>query len=108
MFGYILGSLIGCAFSVTYNITKKKLISFCVDTGFTCFGLVEQDYTLPEEYLNQMGIKTITVKHTDIPVKQIKTIDIKRKNISGKNYETIDIKELRRGVIGVNKIGYIF
>ena len=44
----------------------------------------------------------------DIPVKPIKTIDIKRKNISGKNYETIDIKELRRGVIGVNKIGYIF
>ena len=107
VFGYILGSLIGCAFSVTYNITKKKLISFCADTGFTCFGLVEQDYSLPEEYLNQMGIKTITVKRTDIPVKQIKTFDIKRKNISGKNYETINIRELRRGVIAVNKIGYI-
>ena len=43
-----------------------------------------------------------------MPVKPIKTIDIKRKNINGKSYETIDIKELQRGVIGVNKIGYIF
>ena len=108
VFGYLLGSLIGCAFCVTYNVAKRKLISFCADTGFTCFGLVEQDYTLPEEYLNQMGISTIKVKRNNIATKQIKTIGIKRKNINGKNYETIDIKELRRGVIGVNKIGYVF
>jgi hypothetical protein len=38
--------LIGTSFCVIYNIGKKKLISFCVDTGFTCFGLVEQNYEL--------------------------------------------------------------
>lgn len=51
--------------AVVYNIGKKKLISLCVEAGFTCFGLVEQDYELPEEIL-------------------------------------------RRGIIGVNKIGYVF
>ena len=37
--GFAIGSLLGCSVAVVYNIGKKKLISFCVDTGFTCFGL---------------------------------------------------------------------
>ena len=56
--GYLLGSLIGTSFCVLYNIGKKKLISFCVDTGFTCFGLVEQNYELPEEVMNELGVET--------------------------------------------------
>ena len=31
--GYLIGSLIGTAFSVVYQIGKKKLISFCVDSS---------------------------------------------------------------------------
>ncbi len=105
--GYLLGSLIGAAFCVVYNIGKKKLISFCVDSGFTCFGLVEQNYELPDEVLNELGIETVT-----IPRIKIEKIDIPRVNISymqipTTEYETIDIQFLRRGVIGVNKIGYV-
>jgi len=105
--GYLLGSLIGTSFCVIYNIGKKKLISFCMDTGFTCFGLVEQNYELPDEVLHELGVKTIS-----IPWTQIERIDIPRTqtsntNISKSEYETIDITVLRRGVIGVNKIGYV-
>ena len=105
--GYLIGSFIGCAFSVVYNIGKKKLISFCVDSGFTCFGLVEQDYQLPDEVLNDIGIDTIKVPRTEI-----KRTEVKRSNvvptIGRVEYETVDITMLRRGVIGVNKIGYVF
>lgn len=106
--GYMLGSLVGTAFCVIYNVGKKKLISFCVDTGFTCFGLVEQNYELPEEVLNEIGIDTIPIPRT-----QIDTVDIQRTQVVGtgiekSDYETIDITVLRRGVIGVNKIGYVF
>lgn len=31
-------------------------MSFCIDTGFTMFGLVKQDYTLPEDVLEYIGI----------------------------------------------------
>lgn len=58
---YAIGSLLGCTFAVVYNIGKKKLISFCVDTGFTCFGLVEQNYELPEEVLKELGIDTVKI-----------------------------------------------
>ena len=47
--GYILGSLIGTAFCAVYKIGKKIFLSICVDTGFTCFGLVDQDYSMPVE-----------------------------------------------------------
>lgn len=105
--GYILGSLVGCAFSVAYNYGKRKLISFCVDTGFTCFGLVEQDYTLPQEILEEMGIDIIPVSRTNITRSEIQTTTVQT-SVGRTNYETIDIRLVRRGVIGINKIGYVY
>lgn len=105
--GYLLGSLIGTSLCVVYNIGKKKLISFCVDTGFTCFGLVEQNYELPDEILNELGIETAPIlrtqiKRTTLPKKE-KTVTA----IDRTEYETINITVLRRGIIGVNRVGYI-
>lgn len=105
--GYLLGSLVGTSFCVIYNVGKQKLISFCVDTGFTCFSLVEQNYELPEDVLRDMRVETIPIPRT-----QVERVDIPRTQIAGfgietAEYETIDITVLRRGVIGVNKIGYV-
>ena len=105
--GYLLGSLIGTSFCVIYNIGKKKLISFCVDTGFTCFGLVEQNYELPEDVLHEMGVETIEIPRTRIETTEIPRVAIGASEIRRADYETIDITVLRRGVIGVNKIGYV-
>lgn len=105
--GYLLGSLIGTSFCVIYNIGKKKLISFCVDTGFTCFGLVEQNYELPDEVLHELGVETIPIPRTKIERIDIPRVQTPAANISWSEYETIDITVLRRGVIGVNKIGYV-
>ncbi len=105
--GYAIGSLLGCSLAVVYNVGKSKFISFCVDSGFTCFGLVEQNYELPENVLNELGIETAAVSKT-----QIESIDIPKtqgiaSNVCKAEYETIDITVLRRGIIGVNKIGYM-
>ena len=104
--GYLLGSLIGSALAVVYNIGKREFISLCADTGFTCFGLVEQNYEIPEELIKEMGIDIVPVPRTKVP-----RIDIMRANVAisveRMHYETIDITVLRRGVIGVNRIGYV-
>ena len=106
--GYLLGSLVGTSFCVVYNIGKKKLISFCVDTGFTCFGLVEQNYEIPEDVLHEMGVETVTIPRTSIETTEIQRTAIGASQITRADYETIDITVLRRGVIGVNKVGYVF
>ena len=85
----------------------NKLISLCVDTGCTCFGLVEQDYVLPKELLDSLKVETIT-----IPTAQLQCLDIPRANIPlidipRVEYETIDFVMIKRGLIDVNKVGYI-
>ncbi len=103
---YAIGSLLGCSIAVLYNIGKKKFISFCVDTGFTCFGLVEQNYELPDEVLKKMGVSTIPISRANVKKTGINTVSVSD-SVNRADYETIDIAVLRRGVIGVNKIGYI-
>ena len=105
--GYLLGSLIGTSFCVMYNIGKKKMISFCVDTGFSCFGLVEQNYELPEEVLHEMGVETIPIPRTEVERIDIPRTQIRGTGVETSEYETIKITVLRRGVIGVNKVGYV-
>lgn len=106
--GYVMGSLLGCSVAVVYNIGKRKLISFCVDSGFTCFGLVEQDYSIPEEVLNKMGIDTIPVPRTKVQTADIQRTEVSATNVDRTRYETIDFTVLKRGIIGVNRIGYVF
>ena len=103
---YAIGSLLGCPFAAVYNIGKRKLISFCVDTGFTCFGLVEQDYELPEEVLAEMGIHTIPVPRTQVLRTEIASTQVEAQ-VNRTGYETIDITILKRGIIGVNRVGYV-
>ena len=105
--GYLLGSLIGTAFSVLYNIGKNKFISFCVDTGFTCFGLVDQNYELPEEMLKELGVDTIPIPRANVDTIDIPRINVATATIERIQYETVGFTMVKRGVIGVNKVGYV-
>ena len=107
--GYLLGSLIGSSFSVFFELGKKNLISLCVDTGFTCFGLVEQDYSLPEYVIDKLGIETIEINHTDIERIEIPHISVEKVQFEHiePNYETIGFVNVGRGIIGVNRVGYV-
>ena len=104
--GYLIGSLVGTAFAVVYNLGKKKFISFCVDTGFTCFGLVDQNYELPEEVLRDMGVDLTPITKATVSRTEISNTTISTK-IGQTNYETIKIHLVRRGIIGINKVGYV-
>lgn len=53
MIGSVVGSVTA---SLAISLSKKAVISFCVDSGYTLFGLVKQDYVLPVEYLRNMGM----------------------------------------------------
>lgn len=50
--GFMLGSFVGSVVgSFAYNVGHNVFMSFCVDTGFTMFGLVDQNYELPDEVM---------------------------------------------------------
>jgi len=105
--GYMIGSFVGSVIGVfVYKGVYSCVLSYCVDSGCTFFGLVGQDYTLPLDVLKKLGIKVVEAKKV-VP-KQITIKRIEPRKIVPKLIEPqrVSITVLRRGVIGVNCIGY--
>ena len=106
--GYLIGSFIGSVVgSFTYNIGQKAIVAFCVDSGFTMFGLVEQDYKLPKEVLEKIGIETFDYETFEADSFEPDTFEPETFSVDSFEPDTLDITFLRRGVIGVSKVGYI-
>lgn len=107
-FGFMIGSFIGSVIgSFAYNYSSKAILSFCVDSGFTMFGLVEQDYTLPESVLKEIGIEVFEYDQFEYTKFHHDEFQYSPFELEQFKYDTIDITFLRRGVIGVSKIGYV-
>lgn len=96
--GFMIGSFVGSvAGAFVYNVSYNAVLSFCVDTGFTMFGLVEQDYALPQDVLEELGIDTFEFDTFEPDTFEFDTFEP----------DTFDVIFLRRGVIGVTKVGYV-
>lgn len=106
--GYMIGSFVGSIIgSFTYNVGHKAIVSFCVDSGFTMFGLVEQDYTLPKEVIEQMGIETFDYETLHYDTFEPESFSFDSFETDTFEPDTLDVTFLRRGVIGVSKVGYV-
>ena len=106
--GYMVGSFVGSVLGTIVAEGKNALImALCANTGITLFGIVDQDYTLSEEMIKELGLnvvelKTIELKRNEVKYNQVKTVELKRNEV-----HNIEIFTLRRGVIGVRKLGYV-
>jgi hypothetical protein len=108
MLGYALGSFIGAALGgIVFEAKERMLMSLCVEKGYTFFGLVGQDYTLPRAVLDRIGIKVFETKHYETKRYETKTFHTKRYGIKRYEVKRIDFIVLKRGVIEVRKVGYV-
>lgn len=107
-FGCLIGSFIGSMFgSSMYASGKKVFLSLCIDSGYTFFGLVEQDYTLPKSVIKEIGLDVFEYDEFENDKFVPCTFEFEEAESHKLIPETIDLTFLRRGVIGVSKIGYI-
>lgn len=104
MIGSFVGSMIG---SFAYNVGYNTVLSFCVDTGFTMFGLVDQDYELPDEVLKEVGFEVFEFDKFQFDEFQPDEFSFEQFSIDEFKPSELSISVLRRGVIGVSQIGYI-
>ena len=106
--GYMIGSFVGSiAGSVIYSSIYNPVLSFCVESGFTLFGLVDQDYELPEEVVKEIGIEIFEYEKFEYESFEHEKFDYERFDYEQLNYDKIKTIFLRRGVIGVNCVGYL-
>ena len=108
MLGYMIGSFIGSAIgSVAYEAGYSATMSFCIDTGFTLFGLVDQNYKLPKDVMQEIGIEVFDYETFDY--EEFERPEFEYDIFEPDRFEAdkADITFIRRGVIGVSQIGYI-
>ncbi len=105
---YFLGSLIGSAVGgFAYTLSERVYLSYCVESGVTFFGLVDQDYEMSEELLQQMGLPVFDEETIKLQPFEYQSFDAEAFHHEGFEFERVNISVVRRGVIGVFNIGYI-
>lgn len=106
--GYMIGSFVGSLVgSFAYSAAYKPAISFCIDTGFTMFGLVNQDYVLPEDVIKEIGIDVFDYDYFEYEIFEPERFQFNKFSYEKFEPERIDMTFLRRGVIGINEIGFL-
>ncbi len=86
--GAIIGNVVGtiCA-TIVYEGIKNIYFSFFIKSGVSFWKIVQQNYELPRKILEECGFELIDYEELD--------------------YEENDNQLLKRGVIKINRIGYI-
>lgn len=106
--GYLVGSFVGSVIgSFAYNGIYKAALSFCIDTGITLFGLVEQDYSLPDDVIAEMGLQTFDYETFETETFTPDTFYYDSFRVDSIQPDSLGITFLRRGVIGISRIGYV-
>lgn len=103
---YLLGNFIGTAIgNFVYQTTDDAIMSFCINSGSTFFGLVKQDYALPDEVLLRLGFELAELETCELETCELETCELETCELETCELETVFM--LRRGVIGFHRIGYI-
>lgn len=106
-FAYMMGSFIGgIVGGFIYSATEKLFMSFCIDSGCTFFGLVEQNYTLPERVIQELGLEQYNFEKMDIERFDFDSFSASKFAYDSFEYEKFGIEILRRDLIGIYRIGY--
>lgn len=106
--GYMAGSFVGSVIGTIVAEGKNTLImALCAHTGIALFGIVDQNYVLSEEMMKRLGLSIVELKTVEpqmnaVHYTQVKTVELKRNEV-----HSIEVFALKRGVIGVRRIGYV-
>ena len=108
VFGYMIGSFVGSVVGCfVYSGIYSCVLSFCVESGSTFFGLVEQNYEMPKEILEKIGIEVFEYETIEPIIFHREVVEpIKFEYECSEPIKT-GVTFLRRGVIGVGEVGYI-
>lgn len=105
--GTIIGSMLGSMVAgVVFNKANNLFLSFAISSDLTFFHIVDQNYVLPEKVLKEIGIEVFEYDKFEYERFEFDSFEIDRFVPCALDYEKIDITFLRRGVIGINRIGY--
>ena len=104
---YAIGSFIGSILGGFIFTTKEHIMmSLCIKGGYTVFGLVKQDYSLPKDVCKKLGFDVYGISDYEYEKYTMEKYDNEKYKYEHYKKETIDAIILKRGVISCRRIGY--
>lgn len=104
----LIGSFVGgAAGSMAFKPVSSCVMKVCVDSGVTFFGLIEQDYEIPNRLLSMLGIKGASIKTARVKTAAVSTAPrLSAPSVKTACLHTADVVFFERGLVGVNKVAY--
>ena len=104
---YMLGSMIGSVLGgLIFEAKECFFMSICIEHGYTFFGLVEQDYELPVDVRKKLGYDTFQYEPFEYESFQYDSFEYGAIKYEPFDYKKLDVVMLKRGLIGIRRIGY--
>ena len=105
--GTIVGSLVGAALVRTVAAGGETiLVREAVHGGYTFFGMVEQDYSVPVSVWGKLGWETVDFETASYEDSKIERASFELAKWEGPELEG-GLRMLGRGLIGVRRVGYV-
>lgn len=102
--GSVIGNITGTILAtIVHSGSKIILLKSIENSDFTLFGLVKQDYSLPKEVLEELGIDTV-----ELDTVEIDTIELDPVELDTVDLDQIGFKILKRGFVKEDTVGYFF
>lgn len=113
MLGAFIGNIVGATLGAfAYDGTNKIMLGLGVRNGWRFFGLVEQNYMVPEYILEECGFDTFRINSFQeenylISDFEVEDFDVQDFAVQSFAASTLNFHVLRRGVISANVVGYV-
>ena len=106
-FAYFIGNAVGTLVgSFAFNGIDNLFISLCIRKGYTFWGIVKQDYSLPDEVITELGIDWTKVDELYSDEVSVDETAIEAVDLDETELDYIHM--LRRGVYKVHCIGFSY
>ena len=102
MLGALVGNIVGAVVArMALDQVNGVVLGIAAETGWTVFGLVDQNYKVPGDILEASGwnildIRMLGPRRLDVTRMQPRTLDLK----------SVEMSVLRRGVVSFGRIAY--
>ena len=105
--GTVIGSIVGAAVTRTVTVgTEHVAMSLAVSHGWSFFGIVDQDYRVPEPTLRCLGWDTVQLDGNLMDNVELDQVQLDTNDFDS-NLLDAPVRFIRRGVIGVRRVGYV-
>lgn len=103
LLGSLIGNIVGAVVArLAIDQANAAVLGIAVETGWTFFGLVDQNYAVPAALLSESGWRTVELQKFEPRTAELRSLELRTVDL-----DRIDVTVLRRGVVAFRRVGYV-